>query len=310
MRFYIIDDDPAVRSMLLQIIEDEELGEVAGEAEDGAFVDSRVLAASQTDIVILDLLMPMRDGIETARDLLESFEGKIIMLSQVESKEMIGEAYSLGIEYYVTKPINRLEVVAVIRKVAERMRLQKSIRDIRRSLSVLDPGGAAAVSKNREPYSRQDIVSAGRYLLAELGITGELGCTDLLDMLDYLFQYERLHSFDRGFPPLKELFRHAAVSKLGPDADPVGIKKEMKASEQRVRRAVSQALSHLASLGLTDFANAKFENYAPKFFDFTEVRKRMVELENGPGTLESARINTKKFVQALYLEAKRWMGGR
>ena len=35
MRFFIADDDRAVRSILKQIIEDEDLGEVAGEAEHG-----------------------------------------------------------------------------------------------------------------------------------------------------------------------------------------------------------------------------------------------------------------------------------
>lgn len=38
------------------------------------------------------------------------------MVSQVESKELIAEAYSLGVEYYIIKPINRIEVLTVVRK--------------------------------------------------------------------------------------------------------------------------------------------------------------------------------------------------
>ncbi|MDR4190964.1 transcriptional regulator, partial [Bacillus pseudomycoides] len=81
-----------------------------------------------------------------------------------------------------------------------------------------------------------------------------------------------------------------------------------KASEQRVRRAIYQSLNHLASLGLTDFSNPKFESYAPKFFDFTVVRKRMTEMtKDGVATSGHIRINTKKFIQVLYFEAKRLM---
>ena len=53
--------------------------------------------------------------------------------------------------------------------------------------------------------------------------------------------------------------------KLGELASEADIEKERKASEQRVRRAIYQSLNHLASLGLTDFSNPKFESYAPKF---------------------------------------------
>ena len=45
------------------------------------------------------------------------------MISQVESKQLIGEAYTLGVEYYITKPLNKIEVVSVVRKVMERIRL-------------------------------------------------------------------------------------------------------------------------------------------------------------------------------------------
>ncbi|MFH4338486.1 transcriptional regulator, partial [Acinetobacter baumannii] len=59
------------------------------------------------------------------------------MVSQVESKELIAEAYSLGVEYYIIKPINRIEVLTVVRKVIERIRLEKSIKNIQESLNTV-----------------------------------------------------------------------------------------------------------------------------------------------------------------------------
>ncbi|MGE5703789.1 MAG: response regulator, partial [Clostridia bacterium] len=87
MRFFLADDDPAVRLMLDQIIEDADLGVVVGEADDGIAVDHTLLSLKQVDILLIDLLMPQRDGIETVRQLIPDFEGKIIMISQIESKD-------------------------------------------------------------------------------------------------------------------------------------------------------------------------------------------------------------------------------
>lgn len=89
MFYYIVDDDEVFRSMLSQIIEDGDLGEVIGEADDGAFIEADQLNFKKVDILFIDLLMPMRDGIETVRHIASTFTGKIIMISQVESKQLI-----------------------------------------------------------------------------------------------------------------------------------------------------------------------------------------------------------------------------
>ncbi len=306
MRYFIADDDPAIRSMLAHIIEDADLGEVAGEAEDGSRIDKNYLELKGVDILLIDLLMPNRDGIETVRHL-AGFSGRIVMISQVESKDMIAEAYSQGIEYYITKPINRLEVISVLQKVRERILLQRSIEGIQRSLSVLT--GGAGGERKEQPLREKTIRTAGKFLLTELGMIGESGSKDLLDMLEYLYRLEKEEAGDYRFPALKDIFASVAVEKLGRQAAAADVQKEVKAAEQRVRRAIYQALTHLASLGLTDYSHPKFESYATTFFDFTEVRKRMMELETRIEPAPSSiRINAKKFILVLYLEAKRLIG--
>lgn len=131
---FIVDDDEAVRSSLAQLIEDEELGIVAGEAEDGAELTASYLNDLHIDILCIDLLMPERDGLETIRAIKDEFHGKYLMLSQVETKELIGQAYTLGVEYYVTKPINRVEVLSVLHLMIERLHLEHSIENIQHSL--------------------------------------------------------------------------------------------------------------------------------------------------------------------------------
>lgn len=305
MNYFIIDDDPAIRAMLTDMIEDEDLGNVVGEAEDGEFVDNGLLSLKKADIVLIDLLMPIRDGIETVRALSDGFQGKFVMISQVETKELIGEAYSLGVEYYITKPLNRLEIAGILKRVNERVLLEQSIRGIQESLTLFT--GRPHSSVMPSSYTK-NIMEAGRSLISDLGMIGEGGSEDLLRMLGFL-QYERQRlGSGYTFPPLKEIFAGIAAEKLGEQAKEADIQKEMKASEQRVRRALYQALIHIASLGLTDYTNPKFEAYSSTFFDFSEVRKKMLELESQhEKNVTQSRINMKKFVQALFMQARQLM---
>ncbi|MED3690417.1 response regulator [Peribacillus butanolivorans] len=305
MRFFITDDDCAIRSILSQIIENEDLGEVVEEAEDGSLLEGHILNLKQIDILFIDLLMPIRDGIETLRHIKDTFYGKIIMISQVESKELIGEAYSLGIDYYITKPINRIEILTVIRKVMERIYLERSITNIQTSLNSVLNFEQPKVDKSNN-INEKRIIEVGEFLLSELGIMGENGSKDLIEILQYLFMYERTHTFEQQFPTLKDIFVEITKKKLGPSAVQADINREIKAVEQRIRRAINHSLNHFSSLGLTDFSNPKFENYASKFFDFTVVRQKMKELQNDSTiVLSPTRVNTKKFIQVLFFEAKR-----
>lgn len=304
MNFFIVDDDEAIRSMLTEIIEDYDLGEVVGEADNGSTIDNQLLTSKKIDILIIDLLMPIRDGLETVRDLGNDFFGKTIMLSQVEDKEMIGKAYSLGIEYYITKPINRLEVIGIIQRVLEHAQLQKTIYSIQKTLNILQCGKSN--NEGNHHFVDINIVTSGQFFLGELGIIGESGSKDLLNMMEYLFKYEKEKSFEPEFPSLKNIFINVAMKKLGSLCESMDLKKEVKASEQRVRRSIFQSLNHLASLGLNDYSNPKFEDYAANFFDFTEVRKKMLELQSGIGSsISTTHINTKKFVKVLYIESKK-----
>ncbi|MCP8953031.1 response regulator [Bacillus safensis] len=310
MRFFIADDDRAIRSILGQIIEDEDLGEVVDEAGDGVGLEAHSLNLKKVDILLIDLLMPARDGIQTIRHIHPEFKGKVIMISQVEAKEMMAEAYELGIEYYIHKPVNRIEIVSVIRKVMERIKLEKSIYDIQASLRQVLPLEPVISQGAGVGAKRRTMKEAGEFLLSELGIVGESGSKDLLEILIYLHETQSANSHEVNFPPLKQLFIKTAERKLDHGATDVEVMREVKAAEQRIRRAIHHSLNHFASLGLTDFSNPKFEHYASKFFDFTDVSQRMKEMQKTSSPSGSTgRVNTKKFVQIFYFEAKQLFEG-
>ncbi|MGG0386171.1 response regulator [Priestia endophytica] len=302
MNYFIVDDDPAIRAMLTDMIEDEDLGNVVGEVEDGSLVDNGLLSLKKVDVVLIDLLMPIRDGIETIRTLAGEFQGKFVMISQMEAKELIGEAYSLGVEYYITKPLNHLEITGILKKVNKQILLEQSIQGIQASLNLFT--GHPQSPFMFSPHTK-NIREAGRSLISDLGIIGERGNEDLLKILEFLQNEKQRLGSAYMFPPLKKIFAGIATEKLGEKAKEAEIQKEMKASEQRVRRALHQALIHIASLGLTDYTNPKFEAYSSTFFNFSEVRKKMLELEDkSKKTSNQSRINMKKFIQTMFMEAR------
>ncbi|MCL6570088.1 MAG: response regulator [Bacillus sp. (in: Bacteria)] len=308
MKFFIVDDSASVRAMLSNIIEEDGLGIVVGEAEDGSEVYADILAKQEIDILLIDLLMPNRDGIETVREISPYFKGKIIMISQVETKDMIGEAYSLGIEHYITKPINRLEVVSILKNVRDHQLLEKSLIDIQKSLSILGTINQKAVAASPLSSMQNPIIQSGKNILFELGIIGESGNKDLLDILSILYQSEKVGN--RETLALKDLYEKMVEKRLGPTALEADVRREVKSGEQRIRRAIHQALEHIASLGLTDYSNPKFETYSSSFFDYTQVRMKMMELESkDPDDSSHSRINIRKFIQALYMEARHGIDG-
>lgn len=295
MNLFIVDDDEPIRAILSNIIEDEAIGMIIGEAGDGSEISANILKRMRVDVLLIDLLMPKRDGLETVKEIWPDFGGKIIMISQVETKELIGEAYSLGIEYYITKPINRLEVMSVLRKVKERLLLEQSIEAIQTSINHLAYSNHFQNAK-RSSYGKKDILQAGRCILQELGILSESGYKDLIDILHVLYQTDG----GRQITALKDVFEQVAIQRYG---NTKHIKKEIKSSEQRVRRAIHKSLEHIASLGLANYSNPVFEKYAYTFFDFPQVRAKMLELE-GKQETSTSQLNVKKFIQAFYLEAK------
>ncbi len=119
-RLYVVDDDYGIRTILGNIIEDYDLGILVGEAEEGAKAVEEIIQLNP-DIALIDLLLPNMDGIEIIKRASEKgCDTQFIMISEVSSSAMISEAYKTGIEFYINKPINVIEVVSITRKAIEK----------------------------------------------------------------------------------------------------------------------------------------------------------------------------------------------
>lgn len=284
MNIMIIDDDDAVRIMLQDIIENYNLGDVVDSLPSAQTLDNALLERDHVDILIIDMLLPGIDGVQAVARIQEGFAGKIIMLSQVESKDIVGKAYAHGIDYYIMKPLNRNEIVSVIKNVSDHLRLESFAHNLKSSLATLSP--QTDLSAPAKPSATQKAES----LLKELGIANTSGAQDILDVLDCL-----LKQSDET-PSLKHLLLSVAIAHGGKDPA-----KDAKAMEQRIRRSIYQAHINIATMGTVDYTNPKFEEYAPLFFDYTDIRNTMTLLENDGQRPPMCKIhiNSKKFIYAL-----------
>ena len=90
------------------------------------------------DIVLVDLLLPKLDGNSLVREVkLLKPKIKFIMISQVSDVKLVEDSYNSGIEFFISKPINKIEVEKVTSKVAEKIEIENMLNNIKRYLKIL-----------------------------------------------------------------------------------------------------------------------------------------------------------------------------
>ena len=255
MKFYLIDDDQNIINILKLIIQNRNLGEICGtslNAED-AMDDLKYV---QPDIVIVDLLMPVMDGITFVKQASKLYpELVFIMLSQVAAKDMISSAYESGIEFFIQKPINSIEVENVIKKVVKNLTMQRTLTEMQslfmnQMQEILPQEPSKTVQEDAHIERVKDI-------LQKLGVIGEIGSKDIVSIVDYMIT-NRDTVADATLVELCSKFTD-----------------NPKSMEQRIRRTANSAMVNLANLGIEDYSNDTFIEYSNTLFNFEQVRREM-----------------------------------
>lgn len=117
----LIDDHRLFREGLRSLLSTEPDLKVVAEASNAQEAYESVRATSP-DVVVLDLMLPGVSGVLIARELLrEDPQRKILALSMVNDEQYIAQALEAGVLGYASKEQATVEVVAAIRRVAQRL---------------------------------------------------------------------------------------------------------------------------------------------------------------------------------------------
>lgn len=113
----VVDDDPNLREVVRYALARQ--GYTVREAQNGAEA-LRMLAQAPVDLVVLDMVMPELDGIDTCREIRKTSRVPIVFLSSRDEELDRVLGLELGGDDYLTKPFSTRELVARIKAVLRR----------------------------------------------------------------------------------------------------------------------------------------------------------------------------------------------
>ena len=118
IRVLIADDHAIVRMGLSALLDAEDDIEVVGEADDGKAAVRTVLKL-QPDVVVLDLMMPVMDGIAATREIKTTLPSvKVLILTTSTVSDDLAHAIDAGADGAITKSTANAKLLSAIRTVA------------------------------------------------------------------------------------------------------------------------------------------------------------------------------------------------
>jgi DNA-binding NtrC family response regulator len=171
-RILVVEDDPGLRFTMTDNL--EEAGFSVTAADDGAEA-IRILESEMFDVVVTDIRLPGKDGLEVLREAKKkSPSPSVIIVTSYGSIESAVAAMKLGAEDYLTKPFSMEEFLLLLKKVLRIRSLEEENRDLKRrilSQSVFEE----LVGKSKAMQEVFDLVALVAETDATVLVMGESG---------------------------------------------------------------------------------------------------------------------------------------
>lgn len=118
-RVVVVDDQQVVREGLIALLAMSDEIEVVGDAADGqAALDLLSAASELPDVVLMDLRMPVLDGVTATRRITETYPRVVVLvLTTYDDDSSIRQALHAGAQGYLTKDAGRTQILASLRSV-------------------------------------------------------------------------------------------------------------------------------------------------------------------------------------------------
>lgn len=273
MKFYLVDDEQSILYVLQNIIEQNFDDEVIGMSSDPEKAINDI-QLRDVDIVLVDLLKPEISGI----DLIQAIKAtkpniRFIMISKVQDSDMRAKAYQAGIEFFINKPLNIIEVKSVIEKVEQNIKMSAQLSSI--SAMVNQFNGQLNPVKS-QPHSSPDPAAV---VLKALGMSSERGASDILQVVKMM----KIHH---------QNYRNLNLT------ESLGISShEKKIMEQRMRRAIKVGLVNLSNQLIDNPYDEQLSTHANNLFGYENVHAQMLHQQGKQ--LTGGRIAIQKFMDGL-----------
>jgi len=185
-RIVVVDDEPIIRMDLREILQAEGF-EVVAEGRNGEDA-VRLARELQPDLIIMDIKMPMMDGLKSARIIHNLSGGAVLLVTAYSQKELIRKAAEAGVVGYLVKPVTARNLIPTVHVALDQL---NRMRELRNNL----------MAAERKLEERKWVDAAKGRLMERYGLTEREA-------------YERLRrqSMDRSVP-LAQLAKSYALNK-------------------------------------------------------------------------------------------------
>lgn len=117
-RILVVDDEDRIRRLIKMYLEKEDFE--VDEAADGNIALEKALA-NDYDVIILDIMMPEKDGIEVCKELRKEKDTPVIMLTAKGEESNRVQGFEVGADDYIVKPFSPREAVLRVKALLRRV---------------------------------------------------------------------------------------------------------------------------------------------------------------------------------------------
>ena len=137
-RILVADDEPISRMDITEILEDAGY-QVAGEASDG-FDAVELCRKHRPDLVIMDIKMPLLDGLKAAKMIREEkLAGAVLLLTAYSEKQFVDQAKEAGVAGYLVKPVSEASLLPMVEiavsQAGEMTRMENDMEKVKEELA-------------------------------------------------------------------------------------------------------------------------------------------------------------------------------
>lgn len=275
MNVFIVEKDASIVERLERIVEGRNLGSIIGHCGDVEAAEEKIMEFNP-DMVIADINMTGNKGISLIGNLKKNLSNtQVVALSDASSKDIVERAYKKGLDYYIYKPVNEVEVGNVVKNLKKQFEMKKLFNQMKGFFDT------SSLPDIEEPKRSKDCRI--REVMRTIGITGECGSTDIITVVKFLIDSGKTMDDYK----IKELC--------------LKFTDNYKTMEQRMRRTATVGIINLANKGIEDYMDETFIEYSKGLYSFEQVRREMDSIRrNGK---RGGKINLKKFINGIIFYA-------